>query len=102
MDAATITTALRAGNTLAIVEAITWDESDWATLSDGSRGFIGRLGVANVGVAPDGGMAVHVHDTEDESHECFAGQLAKLRDLLQLAELAASMPTVGAASVRYV
>ncbi len=79
MDAATITTALRAGNTHAIVEAITWDESDWTDLPDGmGRAFIGRLGTANVGLAPDGAMAIHAHDTEDSAHVCFAGNVEKV------------------------
>jgi hypothetical protein len=96
MDAATLINALRAGNTQAIVEAIEWDESDWTDLPDNlGKGFIGRAGLANVGLSPDGRLTVHAHDTEDGAHMCFAGNVEQIHMVVAEYVAMSDMPQTG-------
>lgn len=80
--------AVARGDVKALVESLGPDEIETVDLTDipiagidGQGGWFARIGHTQFAVRNDGAVQVHVHDTEQDAVECFAGNVERFRRL---------------------
>lgn len=69
--------ALARGDVRALVESIGADE-EWPS-PDG--GYLARVGLTSIAIAPSGEVGIHAHDSEADAVECHRHKVATLTEL---------------------